>query len=142
MVWKYRNWTLTANWVTLLDLLTFLDADFDDHTTHGGTHRARIRGGLLPRNCFDSGVTVLDRYRADLTLCGQQPIITAMKKLYFSVDFEPDVALGTTFHNRTDSHQTDNESLALLDGNMHFLSDVWTTKEIARGDDAGKQSVQ
>lgn len=134
--------TLTADWVTLLDLLAFLDADFDDHTTHGGTNRARVRGGLLPRNSFDSGATVLDRYRTDLTSCGQQPIITAVKKLYLAVDFEPDIALGTSFHNRTNSHQTDDESLALLDGNLHLLSDVWTTKEVARGNDTDKQSVQ
>ena len=49
------------------------------------------------------------------------------RSVYLSIYFEPNVSLGLAFDNRTDGHQTDDESLPFLDGYVHLLSDLWTS---------------
>lgn len=56
---------------------------------------------------------------------------------YLSIDFEPNVALSTTFDNRANGHETNDESLSFLNRNMHFLPDIWTAQEITSGNDTG-----
>lgn len=53
-----------------------------------------------------------------------------------AVDFEPHIPLGAALNNRADGHQADDEGLALLDGDVHLLSDIGTAQEVARWDDA------
>jgi hypothetical protein len=45
---------------------------------------------------------------------------------YLSIDFEPNVPLSTTFDNRANGHETNDECLSLLNGYMHLLPDIWT----------------
>ena len=117
--------THTAKRVTLLDLLALLDADFDDDTRHGRADGSRVRGGPLARDGLDGRVLVVDGDGTDL-----------------AVDLEPDIALSTTLNHGADSHEADDERLALLDGNVHLLADVGAAEEVASGNDAARSSVQ
>ena len=50
---------------------------------------------------------------------------------YLAVDLEPDITLSTTLDDWTNSHETDNEGLALLDVDHHLLPNIRTGKEVA-----------
>jgi len=62
-------------------------------------------------------------------------LATRLKVRHLSVDFEPHIALCATFDDRTNSHETDDQSLSLLNGDVHFLANVWPSQEVARWDD-------
>lgn len=51
---------------------------------------------------------------------------------HFTIHLEPDVTLRTALDHRTDSHQPDDQGLALLNRNVHFLAYVWASEEITR----------
>ena len=53
---------------------------------------------------------------------------------YLAVDLEPDVTLRTALDDWANRHETDDERLALLDGDMHLLADFGATKEVAGRD--------
>ena len=55
---------------------------------------------------------------------------------YLSIDFEPNITLGTPLYDRPNSHQANDECFPLLDRNMHFFADIWSTQEVACWDDA------
>ena len=58
---------------------------------------------------------------------------------YLAVDLEPDVTLRTALDDWANRHETDDERLALLDGDMHLLADFGATKEVAgRGHTAAR----
>lgn len=52
---------------------------------------------------------------------------------YLSVDLKPDVTLRTTFHNRPNGHETNDQCLAWLNGDVHFFSNIRAPKEVACG---------
>ena len=114
----------TANRVSLLDLLTLLDANLDDDTRHRCSDGARVTGSLLSRDSLHSRVLVVDRHRTN-----------------FAVDLEPDIALSATLDNRANSHQADDEGLSRLNRNVHLLADIGAAKEVARRNDAEKGYV-
>jgi len=41
-----------------------------------------------------------------------------------------------SFHNGSNGHETNNEGLALFDGDVHLFANTRTTQEVARGNDA------
>jgi hypothetical protein len=47
--------------------------------------------------------------------------------IYFSIDFKPNVTLSSAFHDRTNGHQANDESLSLLDGDVHFFPNIRPT---------------
>lgn len=49
---------------------------------------------------------------------------------YLAVDLEPDITLGATLDDWTNSHETDDESLALLDVDHHLPPNIRTGKEV------------
>ena len=59
---------------------------------------------------------------------------------YLAVDLEPDVTLRTALDDWANRHETDDERLALLDGDMHLLADFGATKEVAGRDHTGRQN--
>jgi hypothetical protein len=125
----------TSNWVTLLDLLAFLDANLDNNTRHRRSKGAGGVGGSLPRNGLDSGVFVLhgdstDLENEDRTLGNCN--IAAQQHPYLSVNLEPNITLSAAFDDRSDSHETDDEGLSRLNRDMHLLANVRTPQEVAR----------
>jgi hypothetical protein len=111
--------THTAKRVTLLHLLALLDADFDNDTRHGRADGSRVRGGPLARDGLDGRVLVVDGDGTDL-----------------AVDLEPNITLSLALNERSDGHETDDEGLALFDGDVHLLTDIGTAKEVAGRNDA------
>ena len=65
----------TSNWVTLLDLLAFLDANFDNNARHRRSKGAGGVGGPLPRNGLDSGVFVFHGDSTDLENEGTRLVV-------------------------------------------------------------------
>ena len=55
---------------------------------------------------------------------------------YFPVNLEPHISLSTTLNDRADGHQSNDKCLALLNRDMHLLSDVGPTQEVPSGNDA------
>lgn len=55
---------------------------------------------------------------------------------HFSIDLEPDVTLSTTFYDRTDCHQADDEGLSLLNRDVHLLANIRSAQEVTGRDDA------
>ena len=104
--------------VALLDLLTLLDAHLNNNTAHGRTQASRVVRRLLAGYGLDGRVLVLDGDGANL-----------------AVNLEPDVALSLAFNDRADSHEADDEHLALLDRDLHLLADVGAREEVAGGHD-------
>ena len=56
------------------------------------------------------------------------------QKTYFAVDLEPDVTLSLTLDDGANGHKTDDKGLTLLNGNVHFLSNIRTAEEVSGGD--------
>ena len=53
---------------------------------------------------------------------------------YLAVDFEPDISSTEVFVNATDGENLDDKSLALLDGDVHLLSNSWLAQEVSGWD--------
>ena len=56
-----RTRELTAEWVTLLDLLALLHAHLNNHARHGRSYGSRVRRSLLARDGVNRGVVVVHR---------------------------------------------------------------------------------
>lgn len=57
---------LTADRITFLNLLTFLDPDLDDDARHWGTHGTRITGGFFSRHRLHGSVVIVNRNSTNL----------------------------------------------------------------------------
>lgn len=137
----------TAQRITLLDLLALLDTDLHHDTRHWCTHRPRVRRRLLTGNGLNSGVLVLHRDSTDLSPYKLDTPKNARQdsfffRTHFAINLEPDVALRTALDHRSDSHQTNDQGFALLDGDMHLLADVGTTQEVTCGNDTASDREQ
>lgn len=56
--------------------------------------------------------------------------------VHLSINFEPNIPLGTALYDGTNRHETDDKGLALFDRDVHFFASFWSAKEVPGGDDA------
>lgn len=57
---------LTTNWVTLLDILSFLDPHLYNNTRHRGTNGPRIARSFLAGDSLDGRVLIFNGHSANL----------------------------------------------------------------------------
>lgn len=65
----------TTQGVSLLDLMTLLDTDFDHNTRHGSADRPRVRSRLFARDSLHCRIVVLDGDSTNLRGVNNGPIL-------------------------------------------------------------------